>query len=373
MKINLIGDIALFSSYARNGIDPFEQVGSKLQDCDLLVGNFEFPFTNYIKKQKLGATPVYSVPTTQAYLLDNIKFDAVSLANNHIMDWGEEGLITTQSILQDRKIKFFGAGRSLATANRPIIFEKNGIKVAFGGYCKKGSYSATQNSPGAAVIDKEIICQEIEKYRKVADFIFLSMHWGTEFVNIPDPKDVTLAHELIDAGADVIWGHHPHVIQGYEYYGNGLILYSLGSYIYSPFEELVRCDKKIKERQESIIGHVSLSSNKPVFDYTPCRLNKLNIPEQMDEINKNLFDQKMKEYCQQIYLPEKYYSEAGSSLFKREIVTYLLLFKKNPIKTLIQFFKKFKVKYLFILYKTYFVKMKYYKIILLHLRKIKIR
>jgi poly-gamma-glutamate synthesis protein (capsule biosynthesis protein) len=350
-KINLIGDIALFPIYSIENINPFKYTTDLLNDSDILAGNFEFPFTDCLKAEKLGASRNYAAPVDMAKIFHEVNFDVLSLANNHTMDWGVEGFETTRKILDKHGIKTFGAGLDNKESREPVIIEKQNKKYAFLGYCKKGSYSSQNGKPGVSPIDEDFIIEEITTLRNRVDYILVSMHWGTEFVNYPDPKDVQLGHRLIEAGADVIWGHHPHVVQGYENYNNGLIIYSLGSFIYAPSQEEVKTNKKIQERKKSLIGSVTFKQNNISFEYIPCKLNEENIPVPLEGEDRSDFDSRMIYYSENIYNSDLYYSEAGDALFKREFLTYLKLFRTNPLRTIIYFIKQFKLKYFVIIYK----------------------
>jgi hypothetical protein len=159
---------------------------------------------------------------------------AVCLANNHVMDFGAVGLLDTMSRLRQLGIVFFGAGTRADNHHNPTIVEVDGLKVALSGYAcsTTAPIFAQRDGHGVAPLDLEAVKRDILRARRSgADRIVVSLHWGAEEVSLPRPKDVFLARAIIDAGADAIVGHHPHVIQPWELRGERPIFYSLGNFI----------------------------------------------------------------------------------------------------------------------------------------------
>ena len=159
---------------------------------------------------------------------------AVCLANNHVMDFGATGLRDTIATLRQHGIAFFGAGTEADGHNNPAIVVVDGLKVALSGYvCPTTAPAYTQgDGHGVAPLDLGRIRRDIHRARTLgADRIVVCLHWGAEEVGLPEPSDVAFARAIIDAGADVIVGHHPHVIQPWELRGEKPIFYSLGNFI----------------------------------------------------------------------------------------------------------------------------------------------
>ncbi len=159
----------------------------------------------------------------------------VSLANNHIMDYGPEALAETIAVLDENGIQHAGAGTNLVQARKPALIEKNGLKVALLAYnCTYPlEFTAGANKPGTARgIDRHII-EDVKKARKIADLVFVSFHWSSELLKTRKPYQSYFAKLCIDSGAHLVIGHHPHVIQGVEVYKHGLIVYSLGNFIFA--------------------------------------------------------------------------------------------------------------------------------------------
>ncbi|HUS84108.1 MAG TPA: CapA family protein, partial [Anaerolineales bacterium] len=161
---------------------------------------------------------------------------AVCLANNHIMDYCEEGFQDTLANLEAHGIKYFGAGSLANKCNNPLMLDVAGLNVALMGYAGEDSSPilASPNSLGAMPLDADALANDIAAARDAgAERVVVSLHWGAEDVYLHKPQDVRLAHDAIDAGADLIIGHHSHCIQPYEIYKGKHIFYGLGNCIFT--------------------------------------------------------------------------------------------------------------------------------------------
>jgi hypothetical protein len=187
-------------------------------------------------------------------------FDVVSMASNHTMDWGRDALIDSISRIRRDGIQTIGAGENIAEARRPAIVERDGMRVAFVGYCSvapKGYYAVSgragvapmraithyepleEDQPGTPCRimtwplqrDLDALVEDVRQAKRRADVVAVSFHWGVHHVPvlIADYQPV-VAHAAIDAGADIVLGHHPHILKGIEFYKGGLIFYSLGNF-----------------------------------------------------------------------------------------------------------------------------------------------
>lgn len=233
-----VGDIMLAgsasSTLSQQGYDyPFAATRHLLRDADIAVGNLEAPlarngeeFTG--KKFRFKASP------RAASALRRAGFSVVTLANNHIMDYGASGLRETMASLRRENILFAGAGGNLAEARKPALVRKNGVNVAFLAYSLTFpvEFYAGPVRPGAAPGYSSLFRKDIKKAKSSADYVVVSFHWGAEGAAVPKSYQVRVAREAVDAGADVVIGHHPHVLQGVERYRERLILYSLGNFAF---------------------------------------------------------------------------------------------------------------------------------------------
>jgi len=301
VKFSAVGDILL------NGIveelietkgvkEPFAFVSDIFKESDLVFGNLESPLSNRGVPLK-GKCCLYSPPKT-FQSLKIVGFNVLSLANNHIFDYGYEGFVDTTSILKKSSVCWFGAGRNLYEAAKPAIMNINGISIAFLGYAWDfiGALNAGKNSFGTAPLNEKIIIQNIRNVAEKVDFVIVSLHWGYDGEIYPLPSQREMAHNMIDEGADLVLGHHPHVIQGVEKYNEGIILYSLGNFIFPD----VKCkDYSIiqkPENKESVIFQCEFS--KKGIDYSdiiPVRCNELFQPMVLKNEEKKKMLEKIKE------------------------------------------------------------------------------
>jgi len=157
--------------------------------------------------------------------------DIVTLANNHSMDYRAEGLVETMQTLDSAGIHHLGAGRDGVEARRPDILDVKGQRIAYLGYWGE-EYGAGANQAGVNSILEDRIAQDIRAIRSQVDWIVVNYHWGQELAQMPADWQIQLAHFTIDQGADLVVGHHPHVLQGAEVYKGRAIAYSLGNFIF---------------------------------------------------------------------------------------------------------------------------------------------
>lgn len=163
--------------------------------------------------------------------------DAVSIANNHSLDYGRVALRDTMANLRRAGIAFAGAGEDLAEAGRPAFLNANGQTVALVAATRVLPTTAWRAGPRraglAGAYDPGPVLREIRAARTAADLVIIYLHWGKERALRPSPYQRTLARQCIDAGADLVVGAHPHVLQGFEYYRGRLIAYSLGNFVFT--------------------------------------------------------------------------------------------------------------------------------------------
>ncbi|MDD5638802.1 MAG: CapA family protein [Candidatus Pacebacteria bacterium] len=235
-----VGDISYSRGVERivkkqNDINyPFLKIGDYLKNADLVFGNLETPITEGREINDFEMIFRSNPLTKKALKLNN--FSILSLANNHTPNFGEKGLKDTFFYLEKEGIKYVGAGENEKTAYQPVYIEKKGIKFAFLAYNDSDvvplSYKATENFAGTAFMETEKMIEAVKEAKQKSDFVIVSMHSGNEYVNKPNSSQVNFAHSAIDAGADLVIGHHPHVVQILEKYKDKYIFYSLGNFIF---------------------------------------------------------------------------------------------------------------------------------------------
>jgi poly-gamma-glutamate synthesis protein (capsule biosynthesis protein) len=177
------------------------------------------------------------------------------LANNHILDYGVEGMHETMKALNQHNIRSVGAGDNLQQAREGITVQTDYGVVALLSYSLTfpESFWATDERPGTAFGHEKEIVQDIKRHQKHADHIIVSFHWGREKTFTLRPYQPKLARAAIDAGANVVLGHHPHVLQAVEQYKQGIIIYSLGNYVFGSYS---------KDADTSVIARITLHNNR---------------------------------------------------------------------------------------------------------------
>ncbi|BBI34845.1 CapA family protein [Cohnella abietis] len=241
VTLALVGDIlpaaSVLTLMEKNGFDyPFREAKSLLVAADITAGNLEAPITKRgtpaKNKQYVFRGSADAIPA-----LKEAGFDFLSLANNHTLDYGWEGLSDTMDVLDDAGLKHAGSGIDDREAFTPAYIERNGITVGFvsvTGVVPEVSWKADRNHPGVAETyspDRAVAAIKVAKEN--ADIVVVMVHWGKERVDRPIATQTDLAHRYIDGGADLVIGGHPHVLQGFEYYKGKWIAYSLGNFVFS--------------------------------------------------------------------------------------------------------------------------------------------
>ncbi len=168
--------------------------------------------------------------------LKRLKVNAWGLANNHIRDYDDEGVRQTIENLQKRGLAWLGAGENSMEAEKPLEFKLNGIRIGLWAVAERELNLASLTRPGAAQFCPERNIARIQNLKKEFDFVVVYAHAGHEFTTVPSPRIRDAYRAFVEAGADVVIGHHPHVVQGIERHGDGLIAYSLGNLVFdSPY------------------------------------------------------------------------------------------------------------------------------------------
>jgi len=214
---------------------PFEEALFHLTSADITAGNLEMPITT--RDNPADKTYVFKGKPEALSGLVDAGIDIVSLANNHTLDHGIDGMLDTRKYLDEYGIAHVGAGNNAEEAYAPVILEANGIKVAYVGTSRvlpETSWKATPYQAGLAEsYAPEQTLQAIEKAEEEAHITVVLVHWGIERADSPDSTQLDLAKKYIDAGADLVIGSHPHVLQGFEQYNGKWIAYSLGNFVFA--------------------------------------------------------------------------------------------------------------------------------------------
>lgn len=233
MKIAFLGDIALIGKYDLTtnpfAIERLKILEEKLSEYDYVIANLETPLTEKTKtmicKSMHLRTPIINVD-----LLKFLHINAVTLANNHIHDFGTEGLIDTIKALEKNGIEWFGAN------SKSLIKEIKGEKVCFSGFCcystNATGYIMNKGQIGVNTLTYEKIMKQLDNDKENNAFSVFSIHWGTEHTNYPMYEHLCLAKKIAMKKDVLIHGHHPHVIQGIQKINGSLVAYSLGNCLF---------------------------------------------------------------------------------------------------------------------------------------------
>jgi poly-gamma-glutamate capsule biosynthesis protein CapA/YwtB (metallophosphatase superfamily) len=274
VRLALVGDNVAIDH--PEGLGSFySEVKEGLDEADIRFGNIEWPMTDIedYDPTRFGRSMRRMAPKEVAGLVE-AGFDVVSVANNHMMDWGAGGLLQTLSVMDGAGLKHCGGGTTAKYARQPAIEEVDGIRVGFLAYTAVFVYqtypaSPRSDEPQLATLDVvtsyaphqrlvdmpgapprivtqadagqlDSICDDIRRLRDDVDHVVVSWHWGvswgaqgsSRFINQRADYQEQVGHACVDAGASVVVGHHPHVLQGVEIYRGKPIFYSLGNFVF---------------------------------------------------------------------------------------------------------------------------------------------
>jgi poly-gamma-glutamate capsule biosynthesis protein CapA/YwtB (metallophosphatase superfamily) len=262
MNIAATGDLMLSSwiidVIQEQGVDyPYDSTRFIISAADLALANLEAPLTSGGDRFP-DKRFTFKVPPDFVHGIKSAGFDIVNLANNHIMDYGRDGLITTLATLDSLDIFHCGAGENRRLACAPAVIDRYGVRIAFVGFSLTfpEEFWAGSTTCGTCYPSDSIVESVIAECESRADLTVVTFHWGGEKLTKPKPYQIEYAHRVIDLGADLVIGHHPHVLQGLELYKNRLIAYSLGNYAFGSYSENAR-DSMILQAQISPAGLVN--------------------------------------------------------------------------------------------------------------------
>ncbi len=239
--VSFAPDYSHAKKYASEGIDG--AFPGKIQDImkgfDVFILNNEFCYSTNGTPQP-GKTYTFRADPARANWLLEMGVDAVTLANNHAFDYGEEAFVDTLKTLNSINMPFAGGGMNIEEASSPMYLIVNGIKIAcistteIEGVGTVFSKGATETEPGLFRFNNpELLKKTISKAKSTSDYVIVLPHWGTERVQELQPHQQEMAYIMADSGADLIVGGHTHVLQGLEYYNNTPIFYSLGNFSFN--------------------------------------------------------------------------------------------------------------------------------------------
>lgn len=266
---------------------PFKYLADSISKFDVSFANLESPFSETAKPTDTGM-----VFGAEPKAVDGLKlagFDVLSLANNHFGNQQNAGMSYTMSLLTKNKIGYVGAGETTKTSCEPKIIDVKGLKIAFlavdGVDSTPVVYRADGQYPGLCSWEQaSLVNKGLENAKKAADFVIVSMHAGTEYTPKHREDQEEFAHRMIDSGADLIIGTHPHVAQDFEYYKNGVIFYSLGNFVFDQYWST--------ETQQGLTVNINFDYNQiQSFQIKPVVINSNSQPNWADSnLTKQIMD-----------------------------------------------------------------------------------
>jgi len=271
ITLAFVGDISLGReinwqiNQQKNPNLPFEKTKDIISSADLAIGNLESPLYDNCPLRRSGMKFCGDIKNARG--LSFAGFDLMNLSNNHIANYGNQGIKTTKASLEQNQIGYFGL-------NQPNFKTINNLNLGFLGFDDVSSR-----------IDEPQTISQIKAVRQKSDFVIVNFHWGTEYQSQANQRQKNLAKTAIDSGADLIIGHHPHVLQPIEKYKGKLILYSLGNFVFDQMWS--------EETRIGAIALVTLNLDKTVsLEIIPIRIFNavspapIESPEKEDIINK---------------------------------------------------------------------------------------
>jgi gamma-polyglutamate biosynthesis protein CapA len=322
IKISAVGDMMLGIAYLQSAKkkqnilerlknEPksiLKEVEPFLSNSDITFGNLECVISNDFHGDFEKDPNFIIAPAKALELLNYGNFNIINLANNHILDHGKKKAMETKKLLEEQNIQTIGSPNS--NTDEMVIFEIKNKKIGFLGYnlCPVGSKKVN-------VTD---MVKSIKKNSGLMDITIVSVHWGWgyEHMTIPAPHEISIGHKIIDSGADIVLGHHSHVLQPIELYKDKLIAYSLGNFIFDMWR---------KENRIGAILEISIDTNNNIsINIIPSEQINYQIKLKLsksEELNKYLIFEKIKS---ETY--ENYRSHANKKRKKhqKEVLNYYL-------------------------------------------------
>lgn len=261
----------------------------KMRTADICFVNNEFQYST--RGSALQKAFTFRGDPKNVKVLADLGVDIVSLANNHVYDFGEDALLDTLDTLEGAKIPYVGAGRNLEEASAVYYYDLDGFTVAFLSATRvewiEQTKGATEDTPGVfrTAESNDLLYQRTKEAAEKADFVVVYMHWGQEAVTYQEAYQVETGHALIDCGADVVVGDHPHWLQGIEFYDGKPILYSMGNYWFNG------------KSMDTMLAQVHLSGTKDDFTaklqlvparQTNCQVIYYDSEEEQDTFYRNM-------------------------------------------------------------------------------------
>lgn len=273
VNLSFVGDVSLADNfeiipkYDERGEGIYgilsEEVVNIMNDADIMVANNEFTISDRGAPMP-NKYYTFRANTNRVGIYDEMGVDLVTLANNHVYDFGEEAFLDTLDTLTNNDIPYVGAGRNIEEASRPYYFIANGYKIAFVNATRAEKFiltpEATDTTGGVLrAYDPTRFKETIKTAKENSDFVIALIHWGKEDSHELEQVQIDTGKEYIDAGADILIGTHAHTLQGIEFYNNKPIIYNIGDFIFN------------RESKDTGILNVKIDNQGNfTYSFTPC-------------------------------------------------------------------------------------------------------
>lgn len=284
MKILITGDLVINKEYSKSKID--DSVISLLKKTDLNIVNLEAPVTTSTSKIIKTGPHLKADKNSTLQVLKSLKVDVVTLANNHVLDYDEQGVSDTLQFCKENNIKTVGAGMNLNEASQTLYLDTKEGKIAIINFAENEWASATDNSAGAHPMDIIDNAYQIQEAKKQADFVFVIVHGGHEYYNLPSPRMQKQYRFYAEQGVDIVIGHHTHCISGNEVYKGVPIYYSLGNFLFTS-------QSTIEDWYTGLVLEVNIENGNITSQLHPVKQEKesfelslLNGNEKLDVLNR---------------------------------------------------------------------------------------
>src|SRR5690554_2655087 len=229
-SILITGDLVISKEYHSSNID--DNIVSLFKNSDLNIVNLEAPVTNSNKTINKTGPNIKSHEQSTKDVLDKLDIDVVTLANNHVLDYDEQGVADTLSFCKANNIRPVGAGMNLEEASKTLYVDTIEGKIAIINFAENEWTCATKETAGANPMDLIENFKQIKKAKEKADFVIVIVHGGNEHHHYPSPRMVKQYRFYAENGADAVVGHHTHCVSGYERHKNVPIFYSIGNFLF---------------------------------------------------------------------------------------------------------------------------------------------
>ncbi len=323
LRLAALGDIGLVGAgrerARREGHDAaFAALAPGLHAADLGFANLEMPFgqADWIQP---GRTLEFWQDAELAPALTRAGVQVVSIANNHAMDCGVRGLARTLDACREAGLATVGAGQNLAAARAPARLEARGQRVVFLAYAATHGDAAQGDQPGVAPLQAELIRDDLARARPEADILVVSVHWGSMYVDYPPPRVLELARVIEEGGADLVLGHHPHVLQGFRRKGRCLTLFSLGEAAFNSRSGDFHASLASELRRESAV-FTALLAEEPGVEIAPLWLDVDGFPGPAEPARARTIEERLRRISARLdQAGERYHVESAPQLVGYEL------------------------------------------------------